>query len=106
MVARGADEEFLRLGVQYYIAGRSAFMAGLVPVCGNLFHHAVELLLKAKLSRTRMLGELSQRPYGHNLRLRWSALKAGFPNEVLGQLDDPIAALDRFENIRYPDSIV
>ena len=38
--------EYLRLALQYYIAGRSAYFALSWPVAGNLLHHAVEMLLK------------------------------------------------------------
>jgi hypothetical protein len=99
-----ADSEFMTLGVQYYTIGRSAVLAGLVPVCGNLLHHAVEMFLKAKLSRSRTPQQLKK--MRHKLVVLWNAFKAEFPGEALGQFDDPIAALDRFEEIRYPDSIV
>ena len=39
--------QFVAAGVQYYIAARGAALAGLMPVSGNLFHHAFEMLLKA-----------------------------------------------------------
>ena len=35
------EERFLRLGFQYYVAARSAVLAGLDPVCGNLLHHGI-----------------------------------------------------------------
>ena len=34
---------------QYYVAGRLAARTKLVPVYGNLFHHAVEMFLKTAL---------------------------------------------------------
>ena len=40
---------FCGLGTQYYIAGRQAAMARLIPVYGNLLHHAVEMFLKGAL---------------------------------------------------------
>ena len=45
--------EFLNLGIQYYIAARCAAHARLMPACGNLFHHSIEMLLKAYLLRNR-----------------------------------------------------
>jgi hypothetical protein len=43
MVSGREDEEFMKLGVQYYVAARSAVMAQLLPVCGNLYHHSLEI---------------------------------------------------------------
>jgi hypothetical protein len=99
-----AAAKFMRLGFQYYTAARSAVLAGLIPVCGNLCHHAVEMLLKGCLSQTHSLEEL--REFGHNLCRLWNAFKAEFPATELNQFDDTIATLDRFEHIRYPDAII
>jgi hypothetical protein len=44
---------FCDLATQYYVAGRLAARGGLVPVHGNLFHHAIEMYLKATLVGTR-----------------------------------------------------
>jgi hypothetical protein len=52
MRREAADHEFMRLGVQYYIAARSAAWAGLLPVCGNLYHHSIEMFLKSGIART------------------------------------------------------
>src|SRR5262245_52180009 len=40
---------FYDCGMQYYVAARFAARAGLVPTHGNLFHHAIEMCLKAAL---------------------------------------------------------
>src|SRR5271166_3217045 len=45
------EDAFLHVGMQYYITARSAALANLLNVCGNLYHHAIEMLLKAVLSR-------------------------------------------------------
>jgi hypothetical protein len=100
------DEHFLGLAMQYYVAARSAALAQLMPVCGNLFHHAVEMLLKARLSHSRSLHELSRPPLGHKLAALWDAFKAEFPTVGLGQFDGTIANLDRFERVRYPDTTI
>ena len=63
-----------RTGMQYYIAGRAAMRAQLIPVAGNLLHHAVEMLLKGDLSRTRSLQEIKQ--FQHNLVKTWDAFKS------------------------------
>jgi hypothetical protein len=67
MVSSREDEEFMKLGVQYYVAARSAVMAHLLPVCGNLYHHSLEMFLKAGLSRHLSLRDLQNR-FGHRLR--------------------------------------
>jgi hypothetical protein len=43
--------EFIATGTQYYVAGRYAVIAGLMPVAGNLLHHAIEMCLKGALSK-------------------------------------------------------
>src|SRR5262245_31044728 len=40
------DIEFFDSGVQYHATGRWAARRGLLPVCGNLYHHAIEMFLK------------------------------------------------------------
>jgi hypothetical protein len=60
------DAEFLTLGIQYYIAARSAVMAQLLPVCGTLFHHSVQMLLKLAYQRKMSRRDLGKR-YGHRL---------------------------------------
>src|SRR5260221_7699546 len=88
-----ADVQFLNLGIQYYTAGRSAVLAELIPVAGNLFHHAIEMLLKARLSQKLSLKELCKRPFGHRLSSLWDAFKAEFPAENLDEFDQGIALL-------------
>ena len=65
---------FVQLGFQYYVSGRFAARGGLMPVSGNLFHHAVEMLLKGHLATTLPLNELRSR-FGHRLREMWNAFK-------------------------------
>ncbi len=48
-----ARARFCRLGIDYYVAGRFAALSGIFPVAGNQLHHAVEMLLKGALIRTR-----------------------------------------------------
>ena len=94
------------LGLDYYIAGRAAAMAGLAPVAGNLLHHAVEMLVKADLSKTIPLVELKARRFGHGLPALWTAFKPNHPAENLSVFDSLIDDLHRFERIRYPDAIM
>lgn len=55
---RHAYERFFHLAVQYYVAARFAARAHLIPVSGNLYHHAIEMMLKAQLSRSIPLQRL------------------------------------------------
>jgi hypothetical protein len=94
------------LGLNYYIAGRGAAMAGLMPIAGNLLHHAVEMLIKADLSKSVPLNRLKAKEFGHKLPVLWDAFKPNHPAENLGVFDELIHDLDRFERIRYPDAIM
>jgi len=54
-MAQEADAEMVRMnffgfGFQYYLAGRYAVAAQLLPVAANLLHHAIEMLLKGELT--------------------------------------------------------
>ncbi len=99
-----ADRHFLGLGMQYYVAARSAALGGLIPVCGNLFHHAIEMFLKARLSQTLPLKDLKK--LRHELKPLWRAFKAEFPAAKLEEFDKLIDELDAFERIRYPDNVI
>jgi len=106
MASTREDEEFLKVGVQYYVAARSAVMAHLLPVCGNLYHHSLEMLLKAGLSRHLSLRDL-QRRFGHKLPDIWAAFKAQFASAgQLDQFDGTITKLHEFEDIRYPEKVL
>jgi hypothetical protein len=94
---------FMQTGSQYYTMARFAMHAQCMPVCGNLFHHAVEMLLKGGLARKRTLSDL--RDMGHKLKVLWRAFKADFPNPTLKRHDKTISDLDKFEDIRYPNPI-
>jgi hypothetical protein len=78
-------------------------MAGLVPVYGNLLHHAVEHYLKAALAKTMSPEKLKSR--GHKLKRLWQDFRASGPGaaDSLSRFDSTIRALDRFERVRYPD---
>src|SRR5439155_16297211 len=89
---------------QYYIAARLAARGGLLPVHGNLFHHAVEMYLKAALVGTTPVKQLKK--IGHGLEPLWSEFKKKAGDPALSRFDGAIAALDKFEDIRYPDEIV
>jgi hypothetical protein len=97
------EDAYLLVGMEYYIAARSAALANLINVCGNLYHHALEMLLKAILSRRYSVDELKS--FGHNLPKIWGTLKAEFPSIALDQFDVLIGDLHRFETIRYPEKL-
>src|SRR5215467_9950881 len=44
---------FVKNACEYYATARFAMHAQCMPVCRNLFHHAVEMLLKRGLARKR-----------------------------------------------------
>ena len=101
------QQMFISSAIDYYVAGRFAVFAGLNPTAGNLLHHAVEMSLKAALSkRGRSLGDLKR--LGHRLEDIWREFKAQHPANPsdLKEFDPVIAGLGRFEEIRYPDRIV
>ena len=97
---------FFTLGVDYYIAGRYAVLAGLNPVAGNIIHHAIEMFLKGGLSKKgRSLDDLKNR-FSHRLPRIWEAFKSEFKDQSLAQFDNIVSSLHKFEDIRYPDRIV
>jgi hypothetical protein len=101
------EMQFWRLGVEYYIAGRSALVFRLLRISGNIYHHAIELLLKAGLSRTISLDDLKNpKKFGHNLDKLWPAFKARFSSDTINGFDRTITALHHFEEIRYPDKVL
>jgi hypothetical protein len=102
--AAAANEEFMKLGVQYYVTARQSAWSGLW-VCDNLYHHALEMFLKAGLSRKYSLREL-RKQFGHELIAIWNAFKADFPSPALLEFDATIADIAGFEDIRYPDRVL
>jgi hypothetical protein len=95
--------EFFHLGTQYYVAGRHAVLTRLMPVAANLLHHAVEMYLKGALTPQFTPTELWKK-FGHKLGNLWDAFKVNNGGADLDSFDSIIAALDKFEHIRYPVS--
>ena len=89
-VGERGEIAFVTIAVQYYVAGRQAAIAQLFPVSGNLLHHAVEMLLKGALCRTKSLEEL--RANRHNLKRSWNAFRASFPEEELAEFTPAVRA--------------
>jgi hypothetical protein len=97
-----ATHEFFVMGTQYYLAGRFAAFAGLNPVTGNLLHHAVEMLLKGALAKTKTLEEMKK--LSHSFSKIWAEVKGA--DSSLDRFDEMIVGLDAFETIRYPDKVL
>ena len=95
---------FAQLSVQYFVAGRSAAINQLIPVLGNLLHHAVELALKAALAPKLALQDLKR--LNHNLPKLWERFKSLSPQIDCSRFDSVVDELHRFEELRYPDSVL
>ena len=98
-------------GLQYYVAGRFATANRFTPVCANLLHHAVELLLKACLSYDDSRETIEKyghrrNGYVHNIRLLWDAFKKKQTALIPVEFDAIVAALHAFEDIRYPEGMI
>lgn len=102
--AQRSKHLFVQLAFQYHVAGRSAVIDGLSPVCGNLLHHAVEMALKAALTDVLTLPDLKK--LNHSLPKIWGAFTSSFPDADISVFNQAIAQLDRFEDLRYPDYVL
>jgi hypothetical protein len=94
--------EYFRLGTSYYVSGRFAHYANEVPVVGNLFHHAVEMLLKGCLVKAGAT-EKERVDLGHALGRIWRVFRQHVPDPALDEFKDTITDLDKFEDLRYPE---
>lgn len=94
---------YFSIATQYYVSGRFAASAGLLPVGGNLFHHSVEMYLKGYLCVRVTRSQLKR--LGHNLPEIWRKFKQEISDLSLDQFDQTISGLDKFETIRYPEKI-
>jgi hypothetical protein len=93
---------FAKSGCEYYAVARFAMYAQRSDVCGNLFHHAVEMLLKAGLANHgKNLSELAR--MGHDLKKLWRAYKDDHAEADLERRNKTINRLDKHEDIRYPN---
>jgi hypothetical protein len=101
--AESVRSHFGQLAVQYFVAGRAAAIHQLIPVLGNLLHHAVEMALKSALASTMSLSQLKK--LGHQLPNLWTEFKATLPGNA-SRFDSTVEELHRFEELRYPDSVI
>lgn len=92
-------------GFQYYLVGRAAFFMQLMPVCGNLFHHAVELILLSGLISTNSPQRLKDKYKKHNIPNIWFEFKNLFPKEKLDRFDKYINKLHQWSELRYPRKV-
>jgi hypothetical protein len=97
---------FFRYGCQYYVAGRYGVFAALIPVAGNLHHHAIEMLLKGALSKSMSLEDMKKTKLRHKLDKIWDAFKTQTGDASLSRFDKVIEELNKFEDIRYPDELL
>lgn len=88
---------------QYYIAGRFAAFAGFLPICGNLFHHTIEMYIKGYLCNK--FSESQLRTLRHDLEEIWNTFKKEVLDPSLDKFDKTIVNLHAFEKIRYPEEI-
>jgi hypothetical protein len=93
--------QYQHIAIHYYIAGRSATFAASIPVVGNLFHHAVEMLLKSFLLKYHSAPNL-KRAFGHKLTKLWSAFKRVANEPALAKFDELVTELGTVEELRYP----
>jgi hypothetical protein len=92
-------------GLEYYFIARVSAYARLSHIFGNLYHHAVEMMLKSHFCRTKSLHVIFKE-YGHHLASLWKDFKADFSDKDLSCFDLLIADLDAFEKVRYPDHLL
>lgn len=100
-----ASMHMFRVGTEYYITARAAARGGLMAVAGNLFHHAIEMLLKGEFSKSVPLDRIKKQ-FSHFLIKIWNEFKSLHPDADLSSFDSLIADLDGFEQIRYPDGYI
>ena len=100
------SDAFLILGTQYFANARfsATSFPSVIPICGNLYHHAIEMFLKGYLAK--FTSSLELKKIGHSLLKLWNITKDKSNDKDLSTFDLVISNLDRFEEIRYPDSIV
>jgi len=96
----------LEYGLNYYVCGRFAVAARMMPVSASLFHHAVELLLKACLALDDLVEEIAKydETYGHSLPLLWEEFRKRNPGSE--EHDPTIEDLHKFELVRYPENLI
>ncbi len=96
--------ETSQMATEYYASARMAVASGMTTICGNLFHHAFELLIKAALMERFDINAVKP-PYKHDLPRLWSDFKIHYAVADT-QFDTISPVLHAFEDLRYPDQYV
>ena len=81
-------------------------MARLVPIYGNLLHHAVEMFLKTALVGVVRSEEMRSKRYGHDLEKLWQRFKAKEADPALDIFDATISDLNPFEVAFVADDLL
>jgi hypothetical protein len=92
------SQEYIDFSIWYYLAARSAHSMSLAPINGNLFHHAIEMLLKGTLKQHFNEDQL----WGHRLTKLWHYFIQKYKLKPKPMLSNSIKQLDKLEKIRYP----
>jgi hypothetical protein len=95
------NDRYIRLGVEYYIAGRQAALLQHM-VAANLLHHALEMTLKAPFREFMAPGQLANQ-FGHDLPKLWSEFKFHANDARLDRYDQLVDQLNPWDEFRYPD---
>ena len=95
------DDYFFKAS-DYYVTGRFAYLTWATDVCGNLFHHSIEMFLKGQLLLTMTKKDV--RALDHSLPRIWRVFKTKVPDPRLKPYNRTIENIHAFESMRYPDS--
>ena len=100
----GRKLSYCRIALQYYVAGRFAFLAQYFPVSGNLFHHALEMLLKGDLA-SQGLTDSDLRKRSHCLPDLWRDFLTHHPSLDVEKYNKTVEQLHGWDDIRYPGRV-
>jgi HEPN domain-containing protein len=103
MDAQTARTYYLKLAVEYHIAARYSAFAGFSYACGILFHHAIEMYLKAELRLG--LSDKELKSLRHDLKKTWKMFKQATSQSGPNTFDKVIKSLDKHESLRYPENV-
>ena len=88
-------DEYFFTACDYYVAGRFAFWARSMSICGTQFHHALEMFLKGHLLLAYTVDEVSA--LGHDLPKIWELFKRTVGDPRLDAFDRMIGNVHAFE---------
>jgi hypothetical protein len=96
--------KYAEYAIEYYVAARYSALAASFHVSGILYHHAIEMLLKARLSEKYDTQQLKK--WGHDVEALWTVYLKERGNDGLKKFDSAIQRLNAWEKIRYPETLV